>query len=245
LGDPDFYPVPIDTLISKAYARARFSDFDPARASRSADIGAGKIGDESPDTTHVSVMDAAGNAVAYTTTLNLPFGAKIVAPGTGFLLNNEMDDFSAKDNTPNSFGLVGREANAIEGGKRMLSSMTPTIVLRDGEPLLATGSPGGSTIITTTLQVILNVVAHGMDLSEAVSSPRFHHQWLPDRVLYERFGIAPDALARLRAMGHENLVEMPRQFGRGIGDANSVMRVKGGIVGMADPRNAGGAVGAP
>ena len=241
LGDTDFYPVPIDTLIDKAYAAERFADFDPARASRSADIGWGTIPKESPDTTHVSVMDAAGNAVAYTTTLNLSYGAKIVVPGAGFLLNNEMDDFAIKPNTPNSYGLLGDEANAIAPGKRMLSSMTPTIVLRDGEPVLVTGSPGGSTIITTVLQVVMNVIDHGMDLSDAVGKPRFHHQWQPDRVMVEPFGFSPDTVAALEAMGHQGIVTI--RWGRGIGDANSVMRREGMLLGTADPRGVGRAVG--
>ncbi len=241
LGDPDFFPVPVSTLISKEYARKRFDDFNPDEASRSEDIAPGSAPPESPDTTHASVIDKYGNAVSYTTTLNLSYGSKIVAAGTGVLLNNEMDDFSAKPDTPNFYGLLGREANAIEPGKRMLSSMTPTIVARDGQALLVTGSPGGSTIITTTLQVIMNVIDHGMDLSDAVSSPRFHHQWQPDRVVYEARGLSPDTLDRLRGLGHENFVVMP--FGRGIGDANSVMRVDGGFAGMADPRNAGAAAG--
>lgn len=241
LGDPDFYEVPIQQLISKAYARARFADVKEDQASRSEDVGAGRWPKESPDTTHASFMDAAGNAVAYTTTLNLSYGSKITVTGAGFLLNNEMDDFSAKPDTPNAFGLLGREANAIEPGKRMLSSMTPTLVLKDGEPILVTGSPGGSTIITTTLQVILNVLDHGMDLSDAVGKPRFHHQWQPDRVVYERFGVSPDTLAALEAMGHQGLVVLP--WGRGLGDANSVMRKDGTLHGMSDPRNDGGAAG--
>jgi len=244
LGDPDFYPVPIETLISKAYAKQRFADFNPQKASLSADIGAGEIPFESPDTTHASVMDAQGNAVAYTTTLNLSFGAKIVAQGTGVLLNNEMDDFSAKENAPNFYGLLGRAANAIEPGKRMLSSMTPTLVLKDGKPLLVTGSPGGSTIITTTLQVVLNVLDHGMDVSDAVASPRFHHQWQPNRIVVENRGLSPDTQAMLLKLGHKDLVAVPSFLGRGIGDANSVMSTKTGIVGAADPRNAGAAVGA-
>ncbi len=243
LGDPDFYPVPVDTLISKAYAKARFADFDAQNASLSSDILAGSVPNESPDTTHVSVMDIAGNAVAYTTTLNLSYGSKIVAAGTGVLLNNEMDDFSSKDNTPNAYGLIGREANAIAPGKRMLSSMTPTIVMQQGKPVLVTGSPGGSTIITTVLQVILNVIDHKMDLSDAVASPRFHHQWQPDRVVYERFAFSPDTLSKLESMGHRNLFQLPSAYGRGMGDANSVMRTKEGIVGMSDPRNDGGAIG--
>ena len=242
LGDPDFVAVPVARLIAKDYARQRFADFDPAKANRSAEIGAGAAPPpESPDTTHVSIIDKDGNAVAYTTTLNLSFGSKIVAEGSGILLNNEMDDFVAKAGVPNAFGLVGGDANAIAPGKRMLSSMTPTLVVKDGRIHLVAGSPGGSTIITTTLQVILNVIDHGMNLSNAVGQPRFHHQWLPDQVLYEPLGFSPDTLARLRSMGHQNLV--PYIYGRGIGDANSAMRVPGGYVGMSDPRNAGGAVG--
>ena len=244
LGDPDYFPVPVETLISREYAAKRFADFNPKAASRSADIGAGSIPLESPDTTHASVMDAMGNAVAYTTTLNLSYGAKMVAAGTGFLLNNEMDDFSAKENAPNFYGLLGRQANAIEPGKRMLSSMTPTIVRKDNKPLLATGSPGGSTIITTTMQVILNIIDHQMGVAEAVASPRFHHQWMPDRVMMERRAFSPDTLKLLKAMGHENIAEVPSFLGRGIGDANSVMRTEEGFVGAADPRSAARAVGA-
>ena len=243
LGDADFYPVPIGQLISKTYAQQRFSDFDPAQASISADIGAGSIPYESPETTHASVMDAEGNAVAYTTTLNLSYGAKMVVTGAGFLLNNEMDDFSAKEDSPNAFGLIGRKANAIEPGKRMLSSMTPTIVRKDSKPLLVTGSPGGSTIITTTLQVAMNVIDHGMSLSDAVASPRFHHQWQPDRVMHEGFAFSPDTKALLKAKGHKNLIEIPAFYGTGIGDANSVMKNEEGLHGMADPRNAGAAMG--
>ncbi len=243
LGDPDFYPVPIARLASKAYALERFADFDPLKASISSEIKPGQIVVESPDTTHASVMDAAGNAVAYTTTLNLSYGSKIVATGTGILLNNEMDDFSAKENTPNFYGLLGRQANAIQPGKRMLSSMTPTIVRKDGRAILATGSPGGSTIITTTLQVILNVLTHQMDLADAVASPRFHHQWQPDRIMHEKFAWPADTRVQLEALGHSNMFELPRRFGRGIGDANSVMWTPEGIAGMADPRNAGTAAG--
>jgi gamma-glutamyltranspeptidase / glutathione hydrolase len=241
LGDPDYYPVPVEMLTSKDYARHRFADFSPERASRSADIGAGSWPDESTETTHVSVMDGDGNAVSYTTTLNLGYGSKIAVQGAGFLLNNEMDDFSAKPGVPNVYGLIGGEANAIEPGKRMLSSMTPTIVTKDGEPLLVTGSPGGSTIIMTTFQVVVNVIDHGMGVSDAVGRPRFHHQWMPDRVIHEAYGISPDTLALLHAMGHQQLVSMPP--GRGLGDANSVMRVNGHLHGMGDPRNLGGAAG--
>lgn len=241
LGDPDYFDVPIDMLISKDYARARFSDFDPGKASDSALIGAGFWPKESRETTHFSVLDSQGNAVALTTTLNSPYGNKIVAAGTGMLLNNEMDDFSIKKNTPNQYGLVGREANAIEPGKRMLSSMSPTIVTKDGKPYLVTGSPGGSTIITTTLQVIVNVIDHGMGIDDAVALPRFHHQWQPDAVMYDAHAISPDTLSILKKMGHKNF--RTARWGRGIGDANSILFKDGVIHGMKDPRNEGVAVG--
>ena len=240
LGDPDFYPVPIAKLTDKSYAVQRFSDFDATRATPSTGVGPG-LAHESPQTTHFSVMDAAGNAVACTTTLNLSFGSKIVVEGAGFLLNNEMDDFSARANTPNSYGLIGRVANSIEPGKRMLSSMTPTIVVdSEGHTRLVTGSPGGSTIITTVLQIIVNVIDHGMDVSDAVGVARFHHQWMPDRVIYEPWGISPDTLKILQGRGY-TFVTLP--WGRGIGDANSVMRSGDDLFGMSDPRNRGGAAG--
>jgi gamma-glutamyltranspeptidase/glutathione hydrolase len=241
MGDPDFYAVPVKQLIDPSYARARFANFKMDQASRSHDIGAGRWPSESPETTHISVLDAAGNAVAFTTTLNLSFGSKIVVQGAGFLLNNEMDDFSVKEDTPNAFGLIGRKANAIAPGKRMLSSMAPTVVVKDGKPLLVTGSPGGSTIITTVLQVIVNVIDHGMDVSDAVGAPRFHHQWQPDRIIYEPYAFSPDTLRVLEKLGHETL--QPWTFGRGIGDANTVMGRNGELLGMHDPRNDGGAAG--
>ncbi|MDA0791937.1 MAG: gamma-glutamyltransferase, partial [Proteobacteria bacterium] len=177
---------------------------------------------------------------ALTTTLNSGYGNKIVVPGTGILLNNEMNDFSVKPDTPNQYQLIGREANAIEPGKRMLSSMSPTIVTRNGEPFLATGSPGGSTIITTTLQVIINVIDHDMGIDDAVALPRFHHQWRPDQIRHDPYAISPDTEARLRRMGHDNISEI--RWGRGIGDANSIMVKDGVIHGMKDPRNEGGAI---
>ena len=239
LGDPDFFAVPMAMLTDKRYAGARLADFALDKASTSEQIGAGRRWpEESPETTHVSVLDAAGNAVAYTTTLNLAYGSKIVVAGAGFLLNNEMDDFSAKPGVPNSFGLVGAEANAIAPGKRMLSSMTPTIVLKDGQPFLVTGSPGGSTIITTVLQVVVNVIDHGMDLAAAVSRPRFHHQWLPNRVVYEPGAFSKQTLDALAGRGHVNLNAM--DFG--IGDANSAMGLGDALVGVSDPRNAGAAL---
>jgi gamma-glutamyltranspeptidase/glutathione hydrolase len=240
LGDPDFYPVPIAKLTDKAYAVQRFSDFDATRATPSTGVGPG-LAQESPQTTHFSVMDAAGNAVACTTTLNLSFGSKIVVEGAGFLLNNEMDDFSSRANTPNSYGLIGRVANSIEPGKRMLSSMTPTIVVdSEGRTRLVTGSPGGSTIITTVLQIVVNAIDHGMDASDAVGAPRFHHQWMPDRVVYEPWGISPDTLKILQSRGY---TFVPLPWGRGIGDANSVMRSGDDLLGVSDPRNRGGAAG--
>ena len=240
LGDPDFHAVPATMLVDKGYARQRFADFDTAAASNSDDIGAGATWPaESPETTHVSVLDATGIAVAYTTTLNLGYGSKIVVPGAGFLLNNEMDDFSAKADTANAFGLVGREANAIAPGKRMLSSMTPTIVLKDGEPLLVTGSPGGSTIITTVLQVLVNFIDHGMALDAAVAAPRVHHQWRPNRVVYEEGAMSAATEKALQDKGHVNLMQIPFR----LGDANSAMHAGEAIIGVSDPRNAGAAVG--
>jgi len=239
LGDPDFVEVPAATLMSKDYAERRFASFDPAHASNSEDIAAGAWPIESPQTTHYSVMDAMGNAVSVTTTLNRSYGNKIVVPGAGFLLNNEMDDFSSKPDTPNSYGLIGRVANEIQPGKRMLSSMTPTIVTRDGTPVLLTGSPGGSTIINTVLQVVMNVVDHKMPVERAVSSPRIHHQWLPDVVRYETGAMSETVEAELQAMGHKGLDGSPFP----IGDANSIGYGNGMLEGVSDPRNEGGVAG--
>jgi len=241
LGDMDFYPVPIEKLISKEYAQARFRTFDWQRASRSDNIKAGWWPEESTQTTHFSVMDGEGNAVALTTTLNSGFGNRIVVEGGGFLLNNEMDDFSAKENTPNQYGLIGKEANSIEPGKRMLSSMSPTIVVKDGKPFLVTGSPGGNTIITTVFQVIVNVIDFDMSIEDAVALPRVHHQWEPDMIMYGPNAISPDTLKILEKMGYKDLRGI--RFGRGIGDANSILFKDGVINGMKDPRNAGAAVG--
>jgi gamma-glutamyltranspeptidase / glutathione hydrolase len=237
MGDPDFYPVPLAMLTSKEYARNRFLDFDPARASRSEDIGAGSWPYEPTETTHFSVMDKNGMSVAVTTTLNLGYGNRIVVPGAGFLLNNEMDDFSAKPNEPNAYGLLGDEANKIEPGKRMLSSMTPTIVTRDGQPVLITGSPGGSTIINTVFHVLLNTLDHGMSIDQAVASPRFHHQWMPDIVRHEPGAFAEGQTELLGTKGHIELVP----GGYGIGDANSILFKDGVIHATSDPRNDGGA----
>jgi gamma-glutamyltranspeptidase/glutathione hydrolase len=242
LGDPDYHEVPLAMLTSEEYGRQRFSDFNPKRASESSEIGAGNWPEESPQTTHFSVLDKSGIGVSLTTTLNSSYGNKIVVEGTGILLNNEMDDFAAKRDVANQFGLLGREANAIEPGKRMLSSMSPTIVTKDGKPFLLTGSPGGSTIITTTLQVIVNVIDHQMPIDEAVAAPRFHHQWMPDAIWHGPGGIPESTLPVLKKMGHDNISE---RFRGGIGDANSILfdAKSGKIYGMKDPRSPGGAVG--
>lgn len=238
LGDPDFYPVPLDRLISEEYAQQRFADVEPRQASDSDNIGAGDWPAESMETTHYSVMDDEGMAVSLTTTLNFGYGNRIVVPGAGFLLNNEMDDFSAKPGAPNAYGLIGGEANRIEPGKRMLSSMSPTIVTRDDQPILVTGSPGGSTIINTVLQVVINVLDHDMPVEQAVASPRFHHQWKPDRITYEEDAFSDSVLQTLKDWGHRGLE--PASFG--IGDANSIRRLDDGrIEATSDPRSDGGA----
>ena len=237
LGDPDFFDVPVAKLISKNYASQRFSDVDPQKAGNSSAIDAGQWPEESMETTHYSTVDAAGNAVACTTTLNWGYGLKKIVTGAGFLLNNEMDDFSAKANVQNSYKLLGGKANEVQPGKRMLSSMTPTIVTRDGKVLLVTGSPGGSTIINTVFHVVLNVIDHQMSLSDAVGNPRFHHQWMPDLVRFEQFGLSPDTISLLKLKGHENLQEMTWRMG----DANSIMVKDKMIFAMSDPRNVGGA----
>jgi len=233
LGDADFTPVPVQGLTSKRYADTLRAAIDLDRARPATDIAPGAaLAYESEDTTHFSIMDAAGNVVANTYTINFSYGSGIVAAGTGILLNNEMDDFSAKPGVPNAYGLRGGEANAIEAGKRPLSSMTPTIVFRNAKPLLATGSPGGSRIITTTAQVIINVIDHGMGLADAVAAARIHHQWLPDELRVER-GISPDTIALLRQRGHQVVL------GDAMGSANSALRLHGGFAGAADPRYPG------
>jgi gamma-glutamyltranspeptidase/glutathione hydrolase len=202
LADPDFYRVPTTGLLSKEYIEQRRRSIDPARASSSEEIRPGKPeGSEASETTHLSIVDAEGNAVALTYTLNGGYGSGVTVAGLGFLLNNEMDDFSAKPGEPNMFGLVQGEANRIEPAKRPLSSMTPTIVTRDGRLYMVLGAPGGSRIITGVLQVLLNVVDFGMNVQDAVDRPRFHHQWKPDQLLMED-GFSPDTTALLRGRGH-------------------------------------------
>jgi len=201
LGDSDFYNVPIDGLMDKDYLKSRMSNFDPNNASISDSTEAGEI-KESLQTTHYSIVDQEGNAVSITTTLNGGYGSKLVVAAAGFLLNNEMDDFSAKPGTPNMFGLIGAEANKIEPGKRMLSSMTPTIVEKDGKLLLVCGTPGGSTIITSVYQTVSNVIDYGMSATDAIKSPRFHHQWLPDKIVFEEIGFDSLVINKLKEMGH-------------------------------------------
>jgi gamma-glutamyltranspeptidase/glutathione hydrolase len=233
LGDPDSVAVPVARLISKDYAAGWRATIDPQHATPASDIHAGgTVQPEGRNTTHFSVVDGFGNAVANTYTLNFSFGVGLVADGTGVLLNNELDDFAAKPGVPNAYGLSGAEANAPAGGKRPLSSMTPTIVLKDGKPFLVTGSPGGSRIITTVLQVIVNVIDRGMSVADAVSAPRLHNQWMPDQVFAEP-GFADGVIAALRARG-DTVVPQQR-----FTSANSIMITPQGFVGAADPRTRG------
>jgi gamma-glutamyltranspeptidase/glutathione hydrolase len=209
LGDTDFHPVPIAALIDSSYIAHRMSSFSENEATPSSAVTAGNptaVVSESTETTHFSVVDAAGNAVSVTTTLNGGFGSKVVVAGSGFLLNNEMDDFSIKPGFPNMFGLVGGEANAIAPQKRMLSSMTPTIVEKNDSLYMVVGTPGGSTIITSVFQTILNVVEHEMRMQAAVNAKRIHHQWKPDTIFIENNALDSLTMMELSAMGH-NIVE--------------------------------------
>lgn len=230
LGDSDFYNVPITGLIDKDYLKERMSDFDDSKTAGSEHIEAGDA-KESLETTHYSIVDIEGNAVSMTTTLNGGYGSKLVVAEAGFLLNNEMDDFSSKPGTPNMFGLIGAEANKIEPGKRMLSSMTPTIVEKDGELLLVCGTPGGSTIITSVYQAVSNVIDFEMTATEAVQSPRFHHQWLPDNLILEDVGFDTTLVNELNAMGHHAKI-------RGkLGKVEAIkMMDNGNLEGAADTR---------
>jgi gamma-glutamyltranspeptidase / glutathione hydrolase len=191
LGDADFYPVPLQTLTSRAYAQKRMQDYLPGVAGKSSLVKAGEIAGESEETTHTSIYDAWGNMVAVTTTLNGGYGSRTVVGGAGFLMNNEMDDFSIKPGVPNLYGAVGGEANAVMPRKRMLSSMTPTLVLKNGKPYIVCGTPGGTTIITSVLQTLMNILEFNMNAMDAVSKPKFHHQWLPDVIYVEKTFPAP------------------------------------------------------
>ncbi|MGB3742643.1 MAG: gamma-glutamyltransferase [Castellaniella sp.] len=235
LGDTDFVDVPVSGLVSKAYARQLVSKINATHATPSSQIKPGTPQPyESDQTTHYSVVDAAGNAVAVTYTLNTHFGSGIVAAGTGILLNNEMDDFSAKPGVANVYGLIGGEANAIAPGKRPLSSMTPTIVLKDGRPWLVTGSPGGARIITTVLETVVDAIDFDMNPAEAAATPRFHHQWWPDELRIEK-GFSPDTLALLRQYGH-HIVLKPT-----MGKTETIQVQDGLLYGASDPRNPDGA----
>jgi len=234
LGDPDFVKVPTETLLSTGYLKERMRSFSWDRASKSSEIAHGKVvGYESDETTHYSIVDSEGNAVAVTTTLNTNYGSKVYVKGGGFFLNNQMDDFSIKPGEPNTYGLVGSEKNAIAPNKRMLSSMSPTIVEENGKLRMVIGTPGGSTIITSVLQCMLNVFEYGMTMQESVSQPRFHHQWLPDDVMFEPKGFDPAIIAKLKAKGYvpkeENFVI--------IGRVDAILVEKDGTLeGGADPR---------
>jgi gamma-glutamyltranspeptidase/glutathione hydrolase len=239
LGDPDFVDVPVDGLVSKEYARALAANINPKRATDSAKIGAGDpYPYESSDTTHFSVIDKDGNMAANTYTINASFGSGIVIPGTGILMNNEMDDFSAAPGAPNLYGLIGGEKNAIAANKRPLSSMTPTFIFKDGEPFMATGSQGGSRIITAVLQIIVNVIDRGMNIGDATDHPRIHQQWLPDEILYEP-GLSADTIRLLEEKGHKltpiNWHATPQ----------SIIAKDGWFFGYADTRYPGGGACSP
>ena len=233
LGDPDFIDVPVAALTSKAYAADLRGLISRKRARPADGIEPGDLTPyESPETTHFSIVDAAGNAVANTYTINFSYGTGLVAEGTGILLNNELDDFSAKPGVPNAYGLIGGDANAVGPDKQPLSSMSPTIVLRDGTPFLVTGSPGGPRIITTTLQIMMNVIDHGMNVAEATWAPRVHHQWLPDELRIEE-GLSPDTIALLEQKGHNVAVK------DAMGLTQSIMATADGLSGSSDPRTPG------
>jgi gamma-glutamyltranspeptidase/glutathione hydrolase len=232
LGDPDFVKVPARALMSKHYATSLRTGIGEQATPSTAIRNGNPMKAESLNTTHYSVVDRFGNAVSNTYTLNLSYGNGLIAEGTGVLLNNEMDDFAAKPNTPNTYGLVGADANAPAPRKRPLSSMTPTIVLKKGKVFLVTGSPGGSRIITTVLQIMSNVIDHGMDIAQATSAPRLHHQWLPDQVSAER-GYPDATLRALEARGHTVTLRAPGTA------SNSIMVTPKGLVGAADSRTRG------
>ena len=240
LGDPDFVDIPLDSLIAPAYLQKRMESFDWSQATPSSAIKPGAIvWNESEETTHYSILDAAGNAVAVTTTLNGSYGSKVYVDAAGFFLNNEMDDFSSKPGSPNMFGLVGSEANAIAPGKRMLSSMTPTIAERNGQLWMIVGTPGGSTIITSVFQTILNVYEFGMGMQEAVEAPRFHHQWLPDIVVLEPNRFSENQIQSLQ----EKNYTVAEKYARIIGRVDAILVDENGrITTGADPRGDDAAV---
>lgn len=235
LGDPDFVKVPVKTLVSDDYLASRMSDYDPQKAGNSKDTKEGQI-PESEQTTHFSVLDKDGNAVSVTTTLNGSYGSGLVVEGAGFLLNNEMDDFSVKPGVPNMFGAVGQEANAITPGKRMLSSMTPTIVLKDNKPWIIVGTPGGTTIPTSVYQTIVDIIDFRMSPEDAVNFPKFHHQWLPD-VVYTEKDFDKGVIEQLKTMGYQV------QSRGSIGRTEVIMTDGKTVTAVADKRGDDGAVG--
>ncbi|MDH5502152.1 MAG: gamma-glutamyltransferase, partial [Gammaproteobacteria bacterium] len=240
LGDPDYFEVPVQWLTSKAYGKQLAAGIDMEKARDSNDVSPGvEPLFESEDTTHFSIMDKDGNVVSNTYTLNFSYGSGIAVPGAGFLLNNEMDDFAAKPGVMNAFGMLGDEANSIEAGKRPLSSMTPVIVFANGEPWFATGSPGGSRIITAVLQMIVNVIDHGMNLAEAADAPRMHHQWFPDALFLEP-GFSPDTIRLLQQRGHD-----VQQSQNSSGSTQSVEYRDGVFRGASDTRRPGAGSVAP
>lgn len=241
LGDPDFVRVPVAALLAPDYVRGRMADYRPDRATPAAEVKSGlgafdprNLRPERFETTHFSVVDAAGNAVANTYTLNGAYGSGVTIPGTGVLMNNEMDDFTAQVGSPNLYGLIQGEANAIVPGKRPLSSMTPTMVFRDGRLVLVTGSPGGPTIINTVLQVIVNVIDDSLPITAAVAAPRLHHQWMPDRLTFEPGGLSLMVLEDLRRRGH---VLQERTGSQGRAHSLAIDAATGRREGAADPRN--------
>jgi gamma-glutamyltranspeptidase/glutathione hydrolase len=251
LADPAFVSMPLARLLSSSYARERGADIDSRRATPSADVGPG-LGQRSADddTTHFSIVDGGGNAVAVTTTINSWYGNKVTVTGGGFLLNNEMDDFATNPGSPNQFGLVQGVNNAVEPGKRMLSAMTPTIVLdRGGELALVLGTPGGPTIITTVFQILSNVIDFGMSLGQAINAPRVHHQHLPDRIVFEHGGLDSGTVATLETMGHQIMERNPgsqeTNFSAGLsGDVQAIQVAPDGLLhGYSDPRRGGTAAG--
>jgi gamma-glutamyltranspeptidase/glutathione hydrolase len=241
LADPDFVEMPLDRMTSTEYAAERRADISQAQATPSSEVGPGlEATDEGENTTHYSIVDGSGNAVAVTTTINSWYGSKVTVAGAGFVLNNEMDDFAAKPGTPNQFGLVQGENNAVGPGKRMLSAMAPSIVVGpSGQLRMVTGTPGGATIITTVFQTLSNVLDYGMNAVQAVNAPRVHHQHRPDQIQFEAAGLEPSTVQRLRAMGH-TLVERPGVSG----DAQVILVGDDGtITAWSDPRRGGRAVG--
>src|SRR5438477_1121686 len=234
LGDPAFVNAPTSALITKDYAAQLRASIDPDHATAASDVPRITPPREGSNTTHFSVVDAEGNAVSNTYTLNFSYGVGLVAEGTGVLLNNELDDFTAAPGASNAFGLVGFEANLPGPGKRPLSSMSPTIVLKDGKPVLVTGTPGGSRIISAVLQIVVDVLDYKMDVAAAVAAPRVHHQWMPDVVRVER-GFSPETLDALREKGHQVIEPL------GQTSANSIAVTSNGLLGAPDPRTRGAA----